>query len=212
MKTEDLIAALAADTASVGPSIGRRTVALLAIGAVVAAFVFAGLLGPRPDWRAAVETVRFPFKFLPTLLLAVGGLGALVRLSRPEGRVGAWGGVLGLAAGLLAASVVVELTIVPPSRWATLVIGHNALHCLALTPFLSIAPLVAALVAARHGATTRPGPTGLVAGLAAAGIGATLYAMNCTDDSPLFVALWYPLAVAVVAVVGARLGRWILVW
>jgi hypothetical protein len=51
-----------------------------------------------------------------------------------------------------------------------------------------------------------------LAGAAAAGIAATLYASNCPDDSPLFVASWYPLAtllvVAIGAVAGDRLLRW----
>ena len=53
---------------------------------------------------------------------------------------------------------------------------------------------------------------GAVAGLVAGGVGATLYAMHCTDDSPLFVALWYSLAVALVALAGAAAGRWLLRW
>lgn len=212
MKTEELIAAMAADAAALEPPVGRRAALALAIGVLVAALAYAILIGPRSDWRAALETVRFPFKFVPTTLLTIGGIGALVRLGRPDGRVGVWGGVLALAALLLAGSVVVELAVEPPARWTTLMLGNNAVHCLILTPFLAIGPLAAALLAARHGATTQPARTGLVAGLAAAGVGATLYATNCTDDSPLFVGLWYPLAVAIVAVVGAWAGKRLLVW
>jgi hypothetical protein len=212
MKTEELVAALSADAASVEPPLGRRAALALAIGVLVAAVAYAVLIGPRPDWRAALDTVRFPFKFVPTTLLAIGGIGALIRLGRPEGRIGVWGAVLAAAVLLLAGSVAVELVVSPPARWGTLMIGSNALHCLALTPFLSIGPLIAALAAARHGAPARPAQTGLVAGLAASGVGATLYATNCTDDSPLFVGLWYPLAVAIVAAVGAWAGKRLLVW
>lgn len=212
MKTEELIAALSADAAVAEPPIARRAAAALLIGAVVAALIFALLLGPRPDWRVAVETVRYPLKFVPTLLLAVGGIGALLRLSRPEGRIGIWGVALALAGVVLAASVGVELAVVPPDLWMKRALGHNAPHCLTLIPFFSIAPLAAAVLAVRHGAPTRPVATGVVAGLAAAGIAATLYAMNCDDDSPLFVALWYSLAVAVVAGAGGLLGRRFFVW
>lgn len=212
MKTDELIAALSADAAIVEPPIARRTSWALLAGLLVAALLFAVLLGPRPDWRVAIETVRYPLKFAPTILLAVGGIGALLRLVRPEGRIGAWGIVLALAGVVLAASVAVELAVVPADLWMKRAIGHNAPHCLSLIPFFSIAPLAAAVLAARHGASTRPVATGLVAGLAAAGLGATLYALNCDDDSPLFVALWYPLAVAIVASVGALLGRRLFVW
>jgi hypothetical protein len=57
-----------------------------------------------------------------------------------------------------------------------------------------------------------PGLTGAVAGLLSASIAATLYAANCTDDSPLFVAVWYPLAIGFVALVGCLAGRRWLQW
>jgi len=34
-----------------------------------------------------------------------------------------------------------------------------------------------------------------------------LYAAHCTDDSPLFVATWYTLAVTLLTVAGAFAGR-----
>ena len=41
---------------------------------------------------------------------------------------------------------------------------------------------------------------------------AAFYAAHCPDDSPLFVAAWYSLAVALVAAVGAATGRLTLRW
>jgi hypothetical protein len=52
----------------------------------------------------------------------------------------------------------------------------------------------------------------MAAGLLAGGMGAALYAMHCPDDSPLFVATWYGLAIAVVATLGAVLGSRVLRW
>ena len=75
------------------------------------------------------------------------------------------------------------------------------------------APILAALIATlRLGAPTRPALTGALAGAAAAGLAALLYASHCTDDSPLFVATWYPLATLVCAGAGALLGRRFLAW
>jgi hypothetical protein len=37
-----------------------------------------------------------------------------------------------------------------------------------------------------------------------------LYASHCTDDSPLFVATWYPIATAVVTAAGALIGARVL--
>jgi hypothetical protein len=46
----------------------------------------------------------------------------------------------------------------------------------------------------------------------ASGIAATLYASHCTDDSPLFVATWYSLAIGMVALVGYVIGSRVLRW
>ena len=45
-----------------------------------------------------------------------------------------------------------------------------------------------------------------------AGLAATFYAAHCTDDSPLFVATWYPLAIAMLAIAGALAGRLFVRW
>jgi len=94
----------------------------------------------------------------------------------------------------------------------TRLIGTNALHCLTLIPLMSIPPLTALIVAMRAGAPSHPALTGALAGAAAAGAAATIYAANCTDDSPLFVASWYPLATLVVVAAGALAGRKWLQW
>jgi hypothetical protein len=72
--------------------------------------------------------------------------------------------------------------------------------------------LIAALAALRRGAPTRPTLAGAVAGLAAGGLGATLYAAHCTDDSPLFVMAWYVPAIAIVTIAGALAGARLLRW
>jgi hypothetical protein len=54
--------------------------------------------------------------------------------------------------------------------------------------------------------------SGAVAGLLAGGLAATLYATHCPDDSPLFVAIWYSLAIALVVLAGAVVGRRVLRW
>jgi hypothetical protein len=46
----------------------------------------------------------------------------------------------------------------------------------------------------------------------ASGLAGALYAVNCTDDSPLFVAVWYSLAIVTVSFVGAVAGRKLLRW
>ena len=77
-------------------------------------------------------------------------------------------------------------------------------------PILSLAPLAIFLAVLREGASTRPVSTGALAGLLAGGIGAFFYAAHCPDDSPLFVASWYTIAIAAVTGMGALGGaRWL---
>jgi hypothetical protein len=89
-------------------------------------------------------------------------------------------------------------------------IGTNSRLCLVAIPLLSLPLLAAALLALRRGAPSHPAVAGAFAGLLSAGLGATLYASHCTDDSPLFVATWYTIAAVFVAAIGALAGSRVL--
>ena len=212
MKTDDLILALSADARQRGPSLSARVALALALGGCVSLAVFMTMLGPRPDFMPAMHTVRFDLKFLDTLALLTPAFLLCLRLSRPEVRARTMLMWLLAPVVLLAAAVAVELATVPSDLWMRRIIGRNWYHCLSLVPLFSLPPLAALILALRAGAPRYPGLTGALAGLAAAGVSATIYATNCTDDSPLFVATWYPLATAFVAALGALAGRRWLRW
>jgi hypothetical protein len=212
MKTSDLIAALSADGPARSTSIGRRLALALGAGALVSAAVFMTALGPRHDFAAAMHTMRFDMKFVDTLALLLPCALLCLRLSRPDAGPGSMAAWLAAPLVLLVGAVAVELMMVPSQLWATRMIGHNWMHCLMLIPLLSIAPLAALILALREGAPRHPALTGALAGAAAAGVAATIYATNCTDDSPLFVASWYPLATLIVVAAGALAGRQFLRW
>ncbi|NJO35029.1 MAG: DUF1109 family protein, partial [Rhodospirillales bacterium] len=53
---------------------------------------------------------------------------------------------------------------------------------------------------------------GAMAGLMCGALGALVYMLRCTDDAPLFVALWYAAAIAIVTLVGLLIGRTVLRW
>jgi hypothetical protein len=211
MRTEDLIRALANDSALRPEPMARRFVILALMGVLAAACVFGLILRPRPDLGAVIATPRVAFKFLVTLTL-VGAAGALAfRLMRPEAG-SSLRSVLGPVLALLAVGVAAELIASPPAAWRPLLIGSNALACLALVPLLSLVPLGAIMAALRYGAPSHPRLAGAVAGLLAGGIGAAVYAMHCPDDSPLFVAAWYGLSITLVVALGAALGPRSLRW
>ena len=212
MNTEQLIRALAADRPGRLPSLGAGFAAALAAGLAVAAVLFWLMLGPRSDIAAAAAMLPFIFKFVVTLVLAVAAAGLVLRLARPGAAGGAWLLALLLGPTLLALGITLELLSVPQSGWWPRLIGSNSLLCLASIPLLA-APVLAALVLAlRQGAPTEPAIAGAVAGLLAGSLGAALYAAHCVDDSPLFVATWYGLAIALVTIIGALAGARLLRW
>jgi hypothetical protein len=212
LKTSDLIAALAADPKPHGPPLNRRFLLALAVGALVSACAFAFMVGPRHDIAHAMQTFRFDWKFVDTIALAIPTGLAAWRLLRPNADLGGLAWALTIPVVLLGGSVAMELMMVPRDLWLTKLIGSNSMHCLMLIPLLSIAPLAALLAVMRAGAPVSPPLAGAAAGFVAAGIAATIYATNCTDDSPLFVATWYTLATTVVVAVGALIGSKVLRW
>jgi hypothetical protein len=211
VKTDDFIDLLVKD--STPPWRFRSVLALAIVGGIaIAAVSFFIGIGFRPDIAEALRSDRFLFKFVVTIALAITATGAARRLGRPDASLSRRDLALGIAPALLACAVIIELTVVPESQWMPRLVGHNARSCLTLIPLLSIGPLGCLLVALRQGATPRPGLAGAVAGLAASGIAATFYGSNCTDDSPLFVMTWYPVAILIVTTVGYLAGRRLLRW
>lgn len=212
MDTNELIKVLAADTRRPDVSLPALWWGAAALAIALAAAMFLVLLGPRPDIAAAAETPRFLLKFVVTMTLAASAFEIARGLSRPgEGwRVAA--PYLAGAPALLAAALLVELLLVPPGAWPARLVGTNSMVCLTYIPLIGIGPLAVFIVALRHGAPTKPALAGAVAGLLAGGIAATFYAAHCTDDSPLFVATWYPIAVAMLSLIGSvaadRFARW----
>ena len=212
MRTSELIEALAADPMPRGPGLRASFFLAMAIGTAVSAAIFYATIGPRGDFAQAVHTLRFDMKFVDTIALLAPSAILCLHILRPEARVGALASMFAAPFLLLGAAVIVEMSVVPSSQWGELMIGDNAMHCLRVIPLLAIAPLAALLCAIRAGAPQNPALAGALAGAAAAGIAATLYATNCPDDSPLFVASWYPLATLIVVAVGALAGRRLLRW
>ena len=212
MDCNGLIEALVADLRKPGFSLSSVWWGAAALAVVLAGFLFFVLIGPRPDFATAVETPRFLFKFVVTITLALVAFGLVRKLSYPAEP---WrDAALHLAAvpALLLVGIVIELVLLPPGVWFTRLVGTNNLICLTNVTLMGIGPLAVFIAALRYGAPTRPALAGAVAGLLAGGLAATFYAAHCTDDSPLFVARWYTIAIAGLAVVGAtagnRFARW----
>lgn len=212
MKTEDLIARLAADHTPTRHPAGRSLALAALLAIVAAAAVMLLTTGPRPDFLAALHTWRFDMKFVVTLTLASAAFFLLRRAIYPEGFAGAPLWVILAAPALLALSVGYELAVLPASAWRAALVGSNWLHCMLLVPVFGLLPLALALWGLSQGAPSRPVLTGFLAGLLAGGLGAAAYAANCPDDSPLFVMTWYPVGILALGALGALAGSRLLRW
>lgn len=212
MRTSDLIDAIAADAGTKPKPLGPAFWAAVGVGTACAAVAFAVLLGVRPDVAAALGTVRFPFKFVVTTLLAATAAGLLLGLSRPGAPTRGRGLALAAAPLLLLAAVLIELFVVPADLWTKRAVGSMSMACVTNIPLIAAAPLAALMVALKRGAPSSPALAGALAGLLAGAMAATFYAANCPDDSPLFVAVWYPIAIGIVVLAGAAIGSRALKW
>lgn len=205
MKTDDLIRSLSVDEKSRW-RVGNLLTAALLAAVPVSVILFFTEMGIRPDIATAVENPLFDLKFAVTISIALSAVAMSLHLSRPEASPKSMLLFLAIPIALLAGGIVYEL--MQPQRvgWTARMLGKNSRICLTAIPAMSLPLLAAALVALRHGAPSRPAIAGAFAGLLSGGLAATLYAAHCTDDSPLFVALWYSLAIGLVAIVGAIVG------
>lgn len=212
MRTDDLVRALAADGGRVGLSLGTRLALALGGTTLLVAVVYLPVHGMRDDVMTLAWTLRLVFKFAIPLAAAVAAAALALDLVRPGSPVRRRLLWLGSIAVALAAGVVTELAVLPVAVWGPRLVGANALRCLATVPILSLLPLAAAMAVLSRGAPLSPAAAGAGAGLAAGAAGALVYAMVCPDDSPLFVAAWYGIAVAAVTGLGALAGRRFLRW
>ena len=206
MDTEQLIRTLAADNSHRARPVSYVLMLALLAAAPVTLLIFFAELGVRPDIMTAIRDPFFDLKLAVTLALAISAIAVALHLSRPEASLRGFGWYLLIPAGLLVAGISGEMMMPQRVPMMTRIIGNNSKYCTVAITALSLPLLIAALVGLRHGAPARPAISGAIAGLLSAGLAAVLYASHCTDDSPLFVAIWYTLAAALVAALGALMG------
>ena len=211
MKTDDLITLMTQD-APVGLRYGRALGIALATGIALSAVLLIATVGIRRNMASVLETARVLFKIIVTIVTATLAARLAMRIGRPGEAMRLPALLLALPLLMVACAVIAELFALPRAAWATNLVGGNAAFCLIFLPVLALAPLGGLLWALRRGAPESPTAAGAAAGLAAGAIAAAIYAWNCPDDSPLFLATWYTIAIALVTGAGALLGRRLLRW
>ena len=211
MKTEYLIRTLAADMVRPPPA---QTILLAGLvpSLVIAALAVGLGLGFRADLAAAMTSPISVVRIVLTVVLGLAATRLALLLARPEGsstaRLWPLAAVAVAALGLLLWAYVTT----PADGRQMATVGKTMTTCLVAIPLLSILPVASLLVVLRRGATTAPARAGFVAGLAGSGFAAAVYALHCTEDSPLFYVTWYGLAIMGVALVSALIGARSLRW
>jgi hypothetical protein len=211
MKTDELITLLVEDQ-TVKPGTPRLRMALYAaLGLACSLAIFFAFLGIRADFGSAITDPHVVFKFIFAASLFAALWPAVLASTRPEAIVPVMNRLV-LPAIILAVGIVAQLLTSPSDYWLSGMIGRYPSACLRSIPALAIGPLAVLLVLIHNGAPTRPVLSGALAGCAAGALSAFIYALHCPDDSSLFVALWYSLAIGIVTLLGAALGRYALKW
>jgi hypothetical protein len=187
------------------------TTVIVSIGVAVAAIALT--IGFRTDLTQAFAsgTIVAKYAFMLTMLVLSGHL--FGRLSRPGHRLSDEAIVFSLPLAFILMAAVVQFTLYGVPNRAT-VLGEKAnwILCVALVPLLAIVPFAALVYVLRRSAPTDLAGAGIATGLFSTAIAATVYAAHCPCDTPVFVAIWYPLAFAVGGLIGRvlvpRLVRW----
>lgn len=213
MKTDELIAVLAANVEPVDARRFSRVLAwVLPGGVAVAAGLMLHKMGLNPDLPAYLGRGMFWVKLGFGVAVAALAARGVVRMARPGQSLGpvarAW--LLPIAALWLLG--VVALLLAPATDRAALVFGATWRVCSFNIALLSLPMLLAGLVALRTMAPTRPARAGAAAGLLAGGAAAAVYALHCPELAAPFLAVWYVAGVLIPAAAGALLGRTMLRW
>lgn len=191
-----------------GPGRFRAILATAAVASLgLSAALVLALEGTRPDFATAVYRAPFAFKIASMLALSLAGLLLASRAALPGSR-------------RLTAMAFVPAALTLAFRAATDQSGLStwgnsdisAGGCVLTILAASLPPLIIVFGVMRMGAVTRPTVAGAIAGALSGSLGAAAYALACRNDAGLFVAIWYSLAILVMAAAGAAIGRRTLIW
>ncbi|MBB2830247.1 UNVERIFIED_ORG: hypothetical protein GGD51_000348 [Rhizobium esperanzae] len=212
-KTDDIIERLASDLKAVPRQALRRRFALGIVPALSVSLLLMLIgLGLRIDIPDVLMLPVFWIKSAYNALIAMAGIVAVYRLSRPDGSEGGFFGVLALIFAAMAVVAATQLMMAPVETYPVLILGSSALHC-PLLIFGFALPVYAGIVwALRRAAPSDLQLTGFVAGIAAGAAGAWVYSWFCTENGMPFVLIWYTLGILITGVLGALTGPRLLRW
>jgi hypothetical protein len=212
MKTDDLIRALSADKAPSGPAPALALALAAAAGFVLSVLLFLWLVPLRPHLGEAMRSFPFMLKPVEMGILVVVSAIAVLRLAQPGASLGRVLWVAALVPAIMVVALGFEMASVPRVQWLDRLAGVHWYACVLNMVLMSLPITAALLVGLRFGAPTRPTLAGAGAGLLGGAIAASIYISHCPDDSPIFVAAWFTLAIVIATCIGALAGSRLLRW
>ena len=210
MNTDDLIAALAADTLP-QKSVSQRFWRALPVAIGLSAIAFLVFWGPRPDIRVALGSVAALKTILPLVLVLLSGLLAFA-LAHPGLRAQTRRAALGILAAGLASAFALVLAREGFSGLTSALATPSLMVCLLSIPVLALPILGSVFWALSAGAALHPRQVGAAGGLMAGGLAAAIYSLYCDQDAALFVLPAYSAAILILAFIGAVAGPRLLKW
>lgn len=211
MKTDDLIGMLAAEAGPAPRAAAlRRFLPAMLLGLAASAAGALAVIGLVPE--ALFAHPAWWIKFGYAALLAGFAAVLAVRLGRPAVPVARAWALVGALVLAMATIGIAQFVGAVPSQRALLWLGHSWRTCPLNILGLSLPGLALVFWALRGMAPTRPALAGFAGGLLAGAVGATGYALSCTEVGMPFVATWYSLGIVLTGLLGALLGPRLLRW
>ena len=212
MKTKQLIDALAEDMTVADPVWTTKSFLAVIGGLSISLIIFVLFLGIRADFVRAAFDPHVIFKFVFAMSVIATCAVLVSALLRPVAKRLSQFYWLTIPIVILAFGVGAQLATSEPGYWFSGLIGRFPGACLRNIPILAAAPFIGLMLISKAGAPTRPALAGLVIGATSGGLGAFIYAFHCPDDSALFVATWYSLAIVMMSAIGSFVGARVLRW
>ncbi len=212
MKLENLLHTLSEDGRRPHFSLAARVAAVAGFGCAISGAVLVLRAGLRPDAPAALFLPFVQIKAGFVLLLVLTAYRAVQASAQPERLMVKHVALMLVAPVWIACGIGFELATTPSGTWLAAAFGAHPLMCLLAVPMLAMAPLAFTIGVMRNAAPASPAQSGACVGLFCGALGAAVYMLRCTDDAPLFVGIWYLVAILLVAAAGALAGRTFLRW
>lgn len=197
---------------SFAPTATVMFAAIMALAVVLAASLT--WLEPRADLALGLATHNYVFLLKLIFTVSVVAVAApIVRdLSVPGRRIRRRSVLTALPFAAIMTLALLELARMPVSDWSHHVDDASWLGCLLQIAALAVPAFIILAFAVRRLAPTNLTRAGAYVGLLSGAIAAVGYTLHCHDDSLVFVAIFYTLAMLEITLIGALVGPRVLRW